>query len=84
VLADTHYPGWRARVDGREAEIFRVNGLHRGIRVGPEDERVEFEYQPVSLRRGAIISIASAVILLSVVLIDRRRARSAVPSQGGP
>jgi hypothetical protein len=84
VLADTHYPGWRAQVDGRDAEIFRVNGLQRGVKVDIGDERVEFEYRPASLRRGAVISIASAVILLSVVLIDRRRARSAVPSQGGP
>ena len=33
VLADVFYPGWRLSIDGKEAEILRVNRMMRGAAV---------------------------------------------------
>ncbi len=68
VLTDSYYPGWRAFVDGEPARILRANGLHRGVRLPPGRHRVVFEYAPSSLRRGAVVSLASAILLAAVGL----------------
>lgn len=31
ILADTWYPGWKARVDGKETKIYRANYLQRAV-----------------------------------------------------
>ncbi len=56
VLSDTHYPGWRATVDGKPVPILRTNGLFRAVVVPGGDHRVVFEFAPSSLRTGAWIS----------------------------
>ena len=37
VLADTWFPGWNAKVDGREAPIVRTDQLLRGVVIGARD-----------------------------------------------
>jgi len=72
VLTDSAYPDWQVRVDGRPREIFRANGLHRAVRVEPGDRRVEFHYRPASLRIGAVLSVASLLVLAVAVSAARR------------
>ncbi|MEW6741189.1 MAG: hypothetical protein AB1486_00390 [Planctomycetota bacterium] len=73
VLADTHFPGWRVTVDGEPREILRTHGTFRAVRVRAGDELVLFEYRPLSVRCGAVVSLVSA--LLVVVLMVRRGGR---------
>lgn len=44
VLSDSYYPGWGARIDGRESEIFCVNYNFRGVFVPRGKHEVVFEY----------------------------------------
>jgi hypothetical protein len=53
VLSDTFYPGWRARVDHRPAEIHEVNGAMRGVAVPRGTHTVTMRYRPVSVYLGA-------------------------------
>ncbi|TAK26196.1 MAG: hypothetical protein EPO26_00555 [Chloroflexota bacterium] len=46
VVAESWYPGWRATVDGRPADVVRSNFLFLGVRVGPEDRQVELRFIP--------------------------------------
>ena len=66
VLADTWFPGWRVRVDGRDASIVRTDQLLRGVVVGPGTHTVEFDYVPWSWRAGWIVSLLAAVGLLGL------------------
>lgn len=77
VLADSFYPGWRATVDGREAEILRANFFLRGVSLGPGNHRVDFYYEPRSFTIGLGISLLTAlgIIAGSAVLAYRRRRR---------
>jgi hypothetical protein len=83
VLADTHYPGWRAIVDGRPAAILPVDGLFRGVELSEGEHEVVFEYRPNSLRAGLAISLLTAAVLLlagrpwRVFRAWRRRTRAA-------
>jgi hypothetical protein len=57
VLADAHYPGWKASVDDREVPIHRVNHTFRGVVVEPGDREVVFRYEPASFRVGVLLSL---------------------------
>jgi len=71
VLADTWFPGWRAKVDGHDAEIVRTDQLLRGVVIGPGAHTVEFAYVPTSWRIGWIVSLLTAVAL--ALAVWRRR-----------
>lgn len=65
VVNEAWYPGWRARVDGRDVEIHRANGLVRAIEVPAGARLVELAFEPADapivramLVLGWIIAIA--------------------------
>jgi hypothetical protein len=72
VLSDTFYPGWRAKVDDSEVEIFRANGLFRAVRIPAGPHHVVFEYAPQSVRRGAWLSGFSLFGIAALSLLGRR------------
>jgi hypothetical protein len=84
VLNDTHYPGWKAEVDGREAPLERVDYLFRGVRIGAGTHVVEFRYEPLSWRIGSAISVIALTGLIVCVAVGlRRRSTPArVPGSG--
>jgi uncharacterized membrane protein YfhO len=65
VLAENHYPGWQARVDGRPVPTIRVNYNQRGVALPRGRHNVSFVYQPKSIQLGLMISLVSSVLLLS-------------------
>jgi len=54
VMSEVYYPGWTARIDGVEAQVYRVNYALRGLVVPSGEHKVEFVYAPASFRIGAI------------------------------
>jgi hypothetical protein len=56
VLADPWYPQWRVEVDGRPAELLRVDHALRGVRVPAGDHQVVFTYQDSALQLGLVLS----------------------------
>ena len=83
VLADTHYPGWTAEVDGREVPVERVDYLFRGVRVGPGAHTVELRYEPLSWRIGWMVSVAALLGLALAVVGGLRGRRTRTESDGG-
>jgi len=87
VLTDTFYPGWRARRGGGELEILRANAFYRAVVVPAGRHQIVFRYEPVSLRRGAALSLASllGLVLVPIGLRARglRAARAAREEGGG-
>lgn len=72
VLTDVWYPGWRASVNGRDAEVLRANGLFRAVRVPAGRSDVVFEYRPASFRRGLALSALSLGLAVAIPLAARR------------
>jgi hypothetical protein len=62
VVTENWFPGWRATVDGRPAEIVKVNGAVRGIVVEPGSHVIEMNYRPLSVMIGAAMTLLAAVI----------------------
>jgi hypothetical protein len=74
-MSETHYPGWKAYVDGREEEILRADYVFRAIPVGPGSHRIEVVYQSLSFKVGLAVSLLTIVMLGGVWLIFTIRKR---------
>ena len=72
VLVDTWDPGWRATVDGQEAEVLRANLAFRAVAVPAGEHVVEMRYRPRSVLVGAAVSVAAVALLFGLAWRDRR------------
>lgn len=81
VVSDVWFPHWRVFVDGREAELLRVNYTLRGVLLEPGTHEVEFRYSSPWLRRGVTVAGASVVAVLIMCLafaaLGKRKRRTA-------
>jgi uncharacterized membrane protein YfhO len=75
ILTDSWYPGWRAFVDGQPTPIYRADVLFRAIQINPWAHTIVFEYRSDSFRVGAIVSVASLMILGAYVGLSVGRTR---------
>jgi hypothetical protein len=83
VLTDTWFPGWKAKVDGREVPVERVNYTLRGVAVGAGIHSVEFTYEPLSWRIGWITSTLALAGLAAVLAVGLRRRRNDAERHAG-
>ncbi|MBW1998360.1 MAG: YfhO family protein [Deltaproteobacteria bacterium] len=71
VLSEIYYPGWRARVDGKEVEVLRGNYIFRVVPLEAGEHEVQLYFISWPFRIGAAISLLT--LLLSIFLLLRRR-----------
>jgi len=64
-------------VDGVEVPIQRADFAFRAVGVPAGEHVVEFRYEPASVRYGALLSLAGAIVLLALIATVRRGARTA-------
>jgi len=79
VVTNMWDPGWRATVNGEEAEVLRANYNQWAVRVPTGRARVELEYRPRGLEAGTAITAATLlapVVVFSVSWGRRWRARA--------
>jgi hypothetical protein len=72
-LADQYFPGWTASVNGQPAPILLANHAFRLVEVPRGPVRVEFVYQPWRVRIGAVISVATLVVVAAALAWTFRR-----------
>lgn len=80
IVSENFYPGWQATIDGAPVEILRANLTLRAIPVRAGQHRVELVYDPLTLKIGALLTIATlgaCAILLCVEGYKLQVARSA-------
>ena len=68
VLADSHYPGWVARLDGRPATVRQADVALRAVALPAGEHVVEFAFAPASLRWGLAVSLAGWAAVAAVAL----------------
>jgi hypothetical protein len=84
VLADNWFPGWHARVNGRETAVLRAYHALRAVPVGAGEQTVELYYASSVLRGSLMLSIAALALLLAAAAVSlfRSRARAAGLAEG--
>jgi len=75
VVSDVYYPGWKAFVDDHEQTIFRADYLFRAVKVASGKHEVVFQYTPLSIKIGSLLTIFSLIIFGGVIysLLDKNR-----------
>ena len=68
VVADPMLPGWTALVDGRTAQLHRVDFLLRGLPVPTGIHSIEMRYLPPGWRPGAALARAGCLLALAAML----------------
>lgn len=76
VFLSNNYPGWRATIDGKEAEILRANYSFNAVEVQRGAHTVLFYYSPLSIKIGGIISLVSTTALLFLFTIKLKFKKS--------
>jgi hypothetical protein len=75
VLTDIYDPFWEVTVDGKSADLLRVDTALRGVCMTAGAHRVRFEYRPTLLFVGLAISAVSWVLVAVAGLIALGRSR---------
>jgi len=78
VVTDSWYPGWEAKVDGKEAPLHLANYLVRAVPVPAGKHHVELHYRPLSFRLGLGFTLAGLLVAFGGLLVPVLRRRAAV------
>lgn len=68
VLSDTNYPGWEVYVNGKKEKILTANYIMRAVALNKGIHEIRFIYQPLSFKRGWIISLIALVMSTFLIL----------------
>ncbi len=72
VLTDSHYPGWKAYVDGNQTHIYYANCAFRAVFLEKGEHKVKFVYSPDSFKKGAAITTAFIFLICLAILFLKR------------
>lgn len=71
VFSEIYYPlGWRATINGQEAEIIRTNYLLRGIDVPAGQSTIEMKFEPESYYKTKGFNVISQYLWLGLFLVS--------------
>ena len=73
ALTEQADDGWSVEVDGHAADPVTVDGFMLGVRLPPGRHTVSFRYTAPGLHAGLAVSGLAAVLVVMLVVFDRRR-----------
>ena len=73
VISQSHYPAWKAYVEGRPATIWRANYAFQAVQVPAGEHQVQLVYEDSKLKVGAVLSGAGLLVCAILWLLAHRR-----------
>lgn len=67
--SEVYYPGWKAKIDDKDTEIYRSNTAFRSLYVPKGKHTIKVYYRPTIFYIGGLISLAS---ILGMILFYKR------------
>ncbi len=69
VFSEMYYPrDWKAYIDGKQADHFKVNYVLRAMIIPKGNHTVEFRFEPKVIETGGKITLASSIIMILVII----------------
>jgi hypothetical protein len=69
VFSEIYYKdGWKATIDGKATEIYKVDYTLRGIEIPKGKHNIEFKFEPQVVKTGSTIALFSSIGMLLVVI----------------
>ncbi len=68
VFSEVYYPGWTATIDGKPAELGRVNYILRALQMPAGKHQVQLAFFPKSVDTTETIAYITYVVLLLIVV----------------
>lgn len=69
VVQQSYYPGWKVYVDGKEAELEKINDTFLGVYLNEGVHQVHFEFKPVDFYVGAGITVVFLIVLVANLVL---------------
>ncbi len=70
VFSEVYYPyGWKATLDGKNIEHYRVNYLLRAVNVPAGTHNIHFTFDPDSIRKGNAIATVFIILMYAATLV---------------
>ena len=68
VFSENYYPGWQAYLDGKPVDHARANYILRAMQVPAGNHKVEFKFDPHTIRTTEALANSAIAILVLVLL----------------
>lgn len=68
VFSEIHYPGWVARIDGKESQVIRADYILRALEIPAGTHVIEFSFEPAAYKVGNKVTTASSWLVLLLLL----------------
>lgn len=69
-ISQNFYPGWLAKINGKETPIYRANYAFQAVPLGQGKNLIDLRFQPTSLKTGTAISVLSLIAAIAVILLE--------------
>ena len=68
MFSEMYYEkGWKATIEGKDAEILNVNYVLRGLEIPAGKHTIEFKFEPEVVKTGSTIALISTLLMLIAI-----------------
>ena len=71
VISEVHYPGWRASVNGKQAELQIAHGILRSVSLADGDHQISLRFLPITVYSGLILAGVGWIMLIITYYRER-------------